>query len=821
MTLERILKNIVIAGIIAVAAITPTVIAGDRLLGILPPANGLFGDLFFPFITGKGFFFRIVVELIVGAWVVLAYRDPTYRSKQSYILYALGGLVGVMAVADMFSPNPAKSIWSNFERMEGLVTLVHLLAYFIVSVSVLTTARLWEKVFAASLAGSVYVGLFGLLQYGGAVESYQSATRVESTFGNAAYLAVYALINAFFATLLLVRARGPWTKLVQATLALTLVLNLFILYYTGTRGTMLGLVVGIMVTMGLLALERERRARFLPWAFGVVLVVILAASSLVMFQDSAFVKGSPVLSRFTPNQIIHSFTDARFPVWGAGIQGFLDRPVFGWGQESFNYVFNAYYDPKMYAQEAWFDRAHNVFLDWLVAGGILGLLAYLALFGSALWYLWRRSIALSHIEKSLVTGLLVAYFIHNIFVFDNLMSYVLFVLVLGFVHTLAVTEEERLVGHVPRPGKQAARPRVRVDTTPDITMAVVVGVCTIGVMWAVNHDAIAQNKTLINALRPPEPGAETLQELQRVFASGQAGDIKKLTDFLDGMLTEERLAGTIKTLSDGTVKTVDHAAVVVINAAQAESLAQFEKAIAYGSLGTAEAREHLIMRAAAVLGSPYVNDEIKRAFVTFATKEIAEQAEELPDDARYQYMAGSFITKTEGVVKVDGVAPGETYYLRALALSPKKQMFLIDLGELALSRKEYPRALEYYKTAYELAPENTAARIAYAAGAIRAGENVLADELLAPLSIAEKAHRDIVRAYVLAGRYEQAVAVLRAWAALEPDNAAIVKQIAAVYVDAGRRRDAIKELRRVIELDPAYQEQGEYFIEELEAGRNP
>lgn len=39
-------------------------------------------QLFFPFITGKGFAFRIIVEIIFALWLILALRDPSARTKQ-------------------------------------------------------------------------------------------------------------------------------------------------------------------------------------------------------------------------------------------------------------------------------------------------------------------------------------------------------------------------------------------------------------------------------------------------------------------------------------------------------------------------------------------------------------------------------------------------------------------------------------------------------------------------------------------------------------------------------------------------------------------
>ena len=104
-------------------------------------------------------------------------------------------------------------------------------------------------------------------------------------------------------------------------------------------------------------------------------------------------------------------------------------------------MFAKYNDARMYAQEPWFDRSHNVFMDWLIAAGALGLVAYLALYFSAIWTMWCSKYSKNHknsrnefIEKALLTGLLVAYFIHNIFVFDNLISYILFFIVLAYIH---------------------------------------------------------------------------------------------------------------------------------------------------------------------------------------------------------------------------------------------------------------------------------------------------------------------------------------------------------------------------------------------------
>ena len=153
-------------------------------------------------------------------------------------------------------------------------------------------------------------------------------------------------------------------------------------------------------------------------------------------------------------------------VWNMAYQGFKEHPMLGWGMENFNYVFNKYYDPNMWGQEQWFDRAHNVFFDWLIAGGLPALLGYLSLFGCAIYCIWRRADELSIVEKSVLTGLLGGYFFQNLFVFDNLTSLIYFGTILAYIDGMSHTQVES--------GKSKAESRKTKDGE-DLTFVVSAG----------------------------------------------------------------------------------------------------------------------------------------------------------------------------------------------------------------------------------------------------------------------------------------------------------------------------------------------------------
>ena len=145
-------------------------------------------SMFFPYITGKNFVFRILVEIILAGWVLLAFFDVKYRPRFSWMLVSGAALLVVMFFANLFGEYPQKSFWSNFERMEGYVTLVHFYLYFVVLGHILQTKKMWSYFLHTSVAVASFVALYGLGQSTGVVEG---RNRVDSTLGNAAISEVF------------------------------------------------------------------------------------------------------------------------------------------------------------------------------------------------------------------------------------------------------------------------------------------------------------------------------------------------------------------------------------------------------------------------------------------------------------------------------------------------------------------------------------------------------------------------------------------------------------------------------------------------------
>ncbi len=279
--------------------------------------------------------------------------------------------------------------------------------------------------------------MYGLGQSSGMIEG---RNRVDSTLGNAAYMAIYMLFHIFFLLFVSLRTK-QW--LVRGIYGLIMLLFIYILLETGTRGTFIGLMTGSSVSILYLIIFGQKFPEVRKAAIGVLVALVTLFGSLMIFSDTAFVQDNDAIRRIA-NMNIKDDLEVRGIIWNVAIEGISERPVLGWGQGNFNYVFNEKYDPRLYGQEQWFDRVHNIFFDWLIAGGVLGFVAYFGILFSVLYYVFLKPLLRSSkdeeegftvTERAVLLGLVVGYFTHNLVVFDNLVSYMFYAVLLAIIHS--------------------------------------------------------------------------------------------------------------------------------------------------------------------------------------------------------------------------------------------------------------------------------------------------------------------------------------------------------------------------------------------------
>ena len=468
---------------------------------------------------------------------MLALYDAQYRPKLSAIVVSFLALLGVMFFANLFGAHPLQSFWSNFERMEGYVTLVHTFVYMLVVGSVLTTHKLWDRFFNTTIAVAVILSLYAFAQLSGNITINQGGVRLDGTLGNSAYMAIYMLFHIFITFFMLLRTQSKGMRYTYGALAL---LFIYLLAQTATRGTALGLVGGSFVMMTYIALFSKEYPQMRKFAIGGLIAIVAVVALFVTFKESSFIQGNPYLQRIASISLKEGVN--RFNIWGMAFEGVKEKPLLGWGQSNYNYVFNKYYRPELHGGEAWFDRVHNIVMDWLIAGGVFGLVAYFSILGSAFYYLFFRPLfrkddeTFTVVERGVLIGLLSGYLIHNIFVFDNIVSYIFYGTILAYIHSrVSITIPPLFTRKVDvRIIEQIATP------------VIVVMVCIL--VYMVNVPGIQASKDIIKAFRAKDP-ATMLSWFDTALAHNSFGtqEIREqMTQKVQGILQTPEISEEIK-----------------------------------------------------------------------------------------------------------------------------------------------------------------------------------------------------------------------------------------------------------------------------------
>ncbi|HEY64154.1 MAG TPA: tetratricopeptide repeat protein [Caldilineae bacterium] len=396
---------------------------------------------------------RAIALIMAGAWLtkqIDGLLRPS-RTAQSPLVDRLRELVRtplvlpalllVLAylISTIFSVTPRISFWGSYQRLQGTFTTLCYVVIFLLMLGHLRRPAQLRRLLYAVILTSVPISLYGIWQrlqqdplpWGGDV-----VHRVAANMGNPIFVSAY-LIMAFFLTLKETTEAFARTWNVEEGTVWDAILagaGLFILaiqVVTGivlsqSRGPFLGWVAGLYVfaLLGLIALWRWasaaprfpaalRRTLRWVWVAPIVLAVLLGGFLILLnLPDSplAGLRQESGLGRLGTILDLETGTNrVRTLIWQGAVRmiaphdplvypdGSKDRwnilrPLIGYGPESMWVAYNPFYPPELAHLErrnASPDRSHNETFDALIITGLLGFLAYFALFTSIFYYSLR------------------------------------------------------------------------------------------------------------------------------------------------------------------------------------------------------------------------------------------------------------------------------------------------------------------------------------------------------------------------------------------------------------------------------------------------
>lgn len=409
----------------------------------------------FPFVVGKAVYARSLIEIVFALWVVLALTTPAYRPPRSRLLLFLGLGMVVSLAAAAFGVSPHRSFWSNYERMGGVIDMAHWFALALVLAAVVRSPHEWRVLINWNLAVALVVALLVVASsldirvpfYGELVE--RDYPRRAASLGNSSYQGAYIWVHMIVALGLLVRSfaagvrqpgRGAAVlRLGQRLFWLATVgLAFWAFNMSGSYGALTGLVAalgGICVIYAVLGQAGEVR-RLARVGTGALVATVVALGVLFFsVTDNAEIYYNAVMERLLQMDLEDPSVQSRLLSWQTGLQAFAERPLFGWGPDNYAVAFGRFAGEAGAALQI-HDRAHNEFIERAATEGILGLVAYAALWIATFHVIVcaaRRLGGVAGVLPAFVGAAMIGDFVQGLSLFESQSNTLQYIVLLGFL----------------------------------------------------------------------------------------------------------------------------------------------------------------------------------------------------------------------------------------------------------------------------------------------------------------------------------------------------------------------------------------------------
>ena len=377
---------------------------------------------------------RTIAVIMAALWLVRLIEERTSGQHdfgftwRTPLVFPTLFTVVVYLVSTVLSVTPRVSFLGSYQRLQGTFTTLSYIVVFLVILDTLRTRAQLDRLITVIIINSLPISLYGLVQHNGLDPlpwGGDVTTRVASNMGNSIFVAAYLImilpltvgriVESFQA--ILTEEESDWADILRAAgYIFVIAIELVAIWYSQSRGPLLGLIAGLYLLFLLLALSSRSK-----WAAASSLIIVTLTVLVVGFLVLVNIRGGPLQSmRHAPwlgrLGSVFDFEGGTGKVRALIWEGMIDlilphepieepptqahpkgrpdpfnalRPLVGYGPESVYVAYNGFYPPLLGHHEsrtASPDRSHNETLDSLAITGLLGLIAYLWVFGSVFYY---------------------------------------------------------------------------------------------------------------------------------------------------------------------------------------------------------------------------------------------------------------------------------------------------------------------------------------------------------------------------------------------------------------------------------------------------
>ena len=321
-----------------------------------------------------------LVALGAWAWGMLRHGGRVRRTPLDWLILAFLAWVALTTVTSTHWPT---ALFGKPRRYEGLLSFVNYAVIYFLVLQFADQASRVRRLAQTLFWGSVIVAGYGVLQFAG-LEFVNwgalpfEANRAFSTYGNPDLLGGFLIFSVTVALgLALLEQRLVWRLVYWAGFGL----NGLALIVAFTRGAWIGGAVSLAL-LGVIAWRQRVPMRRLDWVpAGVSIAVGVGVVWRSLSNPNEVMNfGKRVASIF---QFGGGSGQTRTEIWQAAVAAIKERPVLGWGADTFRLVFPKF-KPVEYVRDAGgasvADNVHDYPLQLASGIGIPGALMFYGIF---------------------------------------------------------------------------------------------------------------------------------------------------------------------------------------------------------------------------------------------------------------------------------------------------------------------------------------------------------------------------------------------------------------------------------------------------------
>lgn len=412
-----------------------------------------------PHMSSKAYFLYGSACILGSLFVYSFFTDKSWQFSHSQLPWIAVAKTFIVwfTIAGLCAVNVHLAFWSSFGRETGLLTWYsgYILLLIVVSLIVRYGKAWWYQLLSwytvsgLVLAISVWGGDEGLRWPFVALQKGSGGGLIGNSSLTAAYFFFVLIVTL---VLLLAKPAKVWKWVSIATIVTILTSPLFfniygLFYNRGFVGSARGAFLGLFVFAGSVIVTYMSMSGKKVWRG---IAITFALCGVVVF-------GYGWKQLVTPNTWLHQkFTQTasstRFIFWDRAQKAMDERPWIGYGPENYMLAFQHYFYPKMitkeFNNEAWNDRAHNMYYDTGAQAGYPGIALYILMLIALLVlpYMLVKKGTLTRWQGAVIVGGIVGFTFQNLFIFDSISSIVgLFVLYGGLIGLYGISGGKRAV----------------------------------------------------------------------------------------------------------------------------------------------------------------------------------------------------------------------------------------------------------------------------------------------------------------------------------------------------------------------------------------